>query len=404
MRTRRSTWVLIVALVVAGGCGPHSQQAQHRPVPFTPPVARSLAPADDPTARPLAPDTPVVGAAPMRVPRHVLALSGGGVYGAYSSGFLAGWTGTGTRPEFDVVTGISTGSLLAPLAFLGPAYDAQSGQLYTRIQAQDVFRIRTWVTIPFTDAAASSAPLKALIQSQVTQELLDKIAAEHRKGRRLYVGTTNLDTRRLVVWDMGAIACRPCPEGCLLFRDVLLASSSVPGMLPPVRFDLEVDGQRMTELHVDGGATAQVFVPANVFAAARFADETPANPGNLYVIVSGKLYPDAGPVKPKVLPILGAATGAVIYAACRADLANLYGQARGAGMQYHLAALRQDFVTVDNSVKFDQVEMTKLFQEGLTQGMNGPNWISGPPGLNPGDGDYIRTGLQLVTPPGPVGR
>src|SRR5207253_823115 len=128
--------------------------------------------------------------------------------------------------------------------------------LYTHIQANDVFRVRAWVTIPFKDAVASSAPLQELIDSQVNQDLMNQVAAEHRKGRRLYVGTTNLGTRRLIIWDMGAIACRPCPEGCRLFRDVLLASCSVPGIMPPVRFEIEVDGRKATELHADGGVSA----------------------------------------------------------------------------------------------------------------------------------------------------
>ncbi|HEY3788014.1 MAG TPA: patatin-like phospholipase family protein, partial [Urbifossiella sp.] len=150
----------------------------------------------------------------MRRPRNIVAFSGGGAYGAYSAGFLDGWTKAGTRPEFDVVTGISTGSLIAPLAFLGPEYDSRLGPLYTRVQAEDVFRVRTWILIPFKDSIATSLPLKNLIDSQISPALMEKIAAEHRKGRRLYVGTTNLDTRRLVVWDMGAIACRPSPEAC----------------------------------------------------------------------------------------------------------------------------------------------------------------------------------------------
>jgi predicted acylesterase/phospholipase RssA len=332
---------------------------------------------------------------PPRRPQNVLALSGGGVYGAYSAGFLSGWTCTGTRPEFDVVTGVSTGSLIAPFAFLGPEYDARAAHLYTRIQAEDVFRIRAWVSIPFKDAVASSAPLRELIESQITPELMTRIAAEHRKGRRLYVGTTNLDTRRLVVWDLGAIACRPCPEGCELFRDVLLASCAVPGMLPPVKFELEVDGRRATELHADGGVTAPLFVPSAVFAAA--AEGGPAD-ANLYLVIAGKLYPDAAPVRRRVLPVLSASTASLLYAHCRAECANLYGLARSSGMRYYLTALRQDFETVDSSVHFDPDEMTKLFAEGLRQGTAGPAWQTVPPALTPGDTDFIRSGRKLRTP------
>jgi len=338
---------------------------------------------------------------PIRRPRNIIAFSGGGAFGAYSAGFMDGWTKTGARPEFDVVTGISTGSLIAPFAFLGPEYDACLGQLYTRVQAADVFKMRTWILIPFKDSMATSIPLKNLIESQISPDLMEKIAVEHRKGRRLYVGTTNLDTRRLVVWDLGAIACRPCPESCRLFRDVLLASCSVPGMLPPVRFDLEVDGKRVTELHADGGITAQLFVPSHIFALASAANLAEAKPvaetGNLYAVVAGKLYPDAVPVKAKMLPVLGASTGALMYAYCRADLSNLYGMSRAAGLRYHLTALPDGFASVESSVDFDRKEMQKLFDEGVCEGSSGPSWMSGPPALSPGDGDYIRNGLKLRT-------
>ena len=398
----RSNFVVVVGVVVAGLLiGPVGCHAPRRPVPFDPPKFRALVPADDPCGCGGVPGVSFSpGDGPVRRPRHVLALSGGGVYGAYSAGFLAGWTCSGNRPEFDVVTGVSTGALIAPFTFLGPAYDSRAAHLYTRVQAADVFRIRAWVAIPFKDAVASSAPLRELIESQITPELMTQIAAEHRKGRRLYVGTTNLDTRRLVVWDLGAIACRPCPEGCSLFRDVLLASCAVPGMLPPVKFELEVDGKRVTELHVDGGA---VFA-----AAAAGAAEDAGKPGltaegsNLYVVVAGKLYADAAPVRRRVLPVMSAATGSLLYAHCRAECANLYGLAQAAGMRYHLTALRDGFDTVDSSVTFDPDEMTKLFAEGLRQGSAGPEWQSGPPALAPGDGDFIRTGVKLRTPPQPV--
>ncbi len=425
-RARTTLTIVLPAALVATGCWFPAD----RPVPFRPPHAQRLAPADCPGAPPgggvtpvsamspvpgcLAPfDPAAAGEFPMRRPRHVLAFSGGGAYGAYSAGFVDGWTRSGNRPECDVVTGISTGSLIAPFAFLGPEYDARLGQLYTTIQAQDVFRIRAWVTIPYRESVATNTPLKNLVESEITPELMTRIAVEHKKGRRLYVGTTNLDTRRLVVWDMGAIACRACPEGCQLFRDVLLASSAVPGMLPPVRFDIEVDGKPATELHADGAISAQLFVPSHVFAAAATAasrdpivpaggaDATDGAGGNLYVVVAGKLYPDAAPVRPRILPVLGVAANSLIYAHCRADLSNLYGLARASGMRYHLTALAQGYGELGTSVDFDQKVMQSLFDEGRRQGATGPAWMHGPPTLSPGDGDYIRTGLRFRTPPEP---
>src|SRR5262245_56527780 len=219
--TRWGLWVaslILLGLAAAAGCRSSSSSSSDSPFP---PLPRVLSSPDPPRVVPAG--LTLSSSSPrdshLRPPRHVLALSSGGLYGAYSSGFLAGWSDTGTRPEFDVVTGVSTGALIAPLAFLGPEFDDRMQQLYTGVRAEDVFQIRAWVTIPFKDAVASSAPLRKLIESQVTPEMLDRVAAEHRKGRRLYIGTTNLDTRRLVIWDMGAIARGTGPDRVQLFRD-----------------------------------------------------------------------------------------------------------------------------------------------------------------------------------------
>ncbi|HVL13878.1 MAG TPA: patatin-like phospholipase family protein, partial [Gemmata sp.] len=330
----------------------------------------------------------------LRPPRHILALSSGGLYGAYSIGFLAGWTKTGTRPEFDVVTGISVGSLVAPYAFLGPEYDDEAMNISTGVRAEDVYRIRFWLAIPFKDAVASSAPLRRLVRSQVTQELLDRIAQEHRKGRRLYIGTTDLASRRRVVWDMGAIASLPPPTAGDLFCDVLVASCSVPGMLPPVAFSVPgPDGEPVTELHVDGGVTSPIFVPSNVFRAAEAG--TPAVPGangNLYAVVAGKLYPDARRVKRLVLPVLISTTEALTFAHCRAELGNLYGRTQLAGMRFHMTALRQDaVVNAETLLSIDPVEMSKLYQEGERVGVLGPAWEYGSPELYDPPVEYVRS-------------
>lgn len=390
-----------MVVVLAGGlllgCQPQRQSSLRHL------RARALAPVETPAAIPpgVQYEAPFTTDPGIRPPRHILALSGGGLYGAYSTGFLAGWTQSRTRPEFDVVTGVSTGALAAPFAFLGPEYDDRLQQLYTGVRAEDIFRTRTWVTIPFKDAVASSAPLMKLIDSQVTPAVLDRIAEEHRKGRRLYIATTNLETRRLVIWDMGAIACQSCPAACRLFRDVLLASASVPGMVPPVSFCVEQDGRLVRELHVDGGVTTPLFVPVAVFQAARSqipADQPllPGSTGHLYVVVAGKLYADPSPVKPHVLPILGATTEAIMYAHCRSELMSLYGQARLAGLQYHLTALRQD-VIVDAStpISINQCEMARLYTEGFKDGVAGPVWRTAPPDLYPVEGDLVRTGLRF---------
>ena len=191
---------------------------------------------------------------------NILVLSGGGMFGAFAAGVLAGWTEAGDRPAFDVVTGVSTGALLATLAFLGPASDEELYRQYTTISDRDVFVRRRLIHALGAESVADNAPLARRIHGVFTPQVLRAVAAEHRKGRRLYVGTTNLTTRRLVVWDLGAIAARGTPQAHDLFCDVLLASSAVPGFFPPVRFPIEVDGRVCEEIHVDGGAARSMFL------------------------------------------------------------------------------------------------------------------------------------------------
>ncbi len=390
---------VVLALAVVVGCQPAQQVSNPGHAPH-----RVLACEDGPVIVPpgVVLANPADLVAGLRRPQHVLALSSGGMYGAYTAGVLDGWTRTGTRPEFDVVTGTSTGALIAPFAFLGSEYDAHGMRLYTGVRTHDIYRTRVWITLPFRDALATSKPFRKLIESQINQDMLDRIAVEHRKGRRLYVGTTDLRTKRAVIWDMGAIACRPCPEGCNLFRDVLLASSSIPGVLPPVPFRLAVDGRHETEYHVDGGATAPLFVPPGVFAnaAARPGENPMLTGANFYAIVAGTMYANEGPVRLRILPVVSTSVTALLFAHCRAELANLYWQSRFAGMRYHMVALRQGAdIRADSSVNFDQKVMTRLYQEGLSDGQAGPNWMYVPPALSPGDGSYARGGLRLRTMP-----
>ena len=183
-----------------------------------------------------------------------LAISGGGSDGAYGAGVLTGWTEAGTRPEFAVVTGSSIGSLIAPFAFLGPRYDEEIRKNFTTIAAADIFEDR--VT---RDSLFDHWPLKRIIEQRVTAKLLSEIAAEHARGRRLLVATTNLDAGRRVLWNMGAIAARGDDKALKLFRDILLASCSIPGFFSPVGIEVEANGKRFEEMHNDGTLTAPFF-------------------------------------------------------------------------------------------------------------------------------------------------
>src|SRR5512136_473332 len=193
--------------------------------------------------------------------RYFLAISGGGDDGAFGAGLLVGWTDRGDRPVFDVVTGVSTGSLSAPFAFLGQKYDAQLKEIYTDTTGNDIFVRRPTVLAAIaSDAISDSAPLRSMIARYLDQAMVQRIAEEYNKGRLLFILTTNLDQGRPVIWNIGAIASSTNPKARGLIIDVLLASASIPAVFPPVMLDVTVDGVRHQEMHVDGGTIAQAFL------------------------------------------------------------------------------------------------------------------------------------------------
>lgn len=396
---------ILGALVALPGCQSHRavppldpvRPASYAPVEDRPPVARSQAP--DPSkvipAGGIKPAFLEPPTAPARRPEKVLVLSGGGSYGAYTAGFLSGWTKAGNRPEFDVVTGVSTGALIAPMAFLGPKHDGDVRRLYTEIKQKDVISMRPWATVPFRDAAASAAPLRRTVESELNPDTLAEIAAEHRKGRRLYIGTTNLDARRFVIWDIGAIASRGGDDARRLIVDILIASSSVPGVLPPVEIQVEVDGKPYSELHVDGGVTSPLFLPAEVYDAMAKPGPAP----EVFVVVAGKQYADPAAVKSRVLKVLGASAGVFYHGLQRAEVSRVYHAAARTGAVVRVTSLRQEFPITDTGIEFDQESMGRLYAEGQTVGSGGPAWDPGPPERAPGDGTPIRTGTRFKTKP-----
>jgi hypothetical protein len=364
-------WIAPLALLLTG-C------AATRPYPAPPLLPSATLIETDGSATDNASHCGSLICAPATGPRNVLVLSGGGVNGAYTAGVLKGWTASGTRPQFDVVTGISTGALIAPLAFLGPEYDGELERLYTSMRRENVFRPR----LLWLDSLVSSEPLEQQIAAGATPKILQKIAEAHRRGRRLYVGTTNLDTKQLVVWDLGAIAARNSTESRSLFQRVLLASCSIPGLLPPVPIDIEIDGRRFTELHVDGGVTACVFIqPAMMGIGPNGEQPSEASPTAIYVIVAGKLHQTAAPTRRELFSIAGEAMNAVLQSKMEGELATLFMLARYARADFKLIGIPQDYQTPSNNMSFDQEVMRGLFDEGLRRGRDGTTWRSFPPGL-----------------------
>jgi hypothetical protein len=331
---------------------------------------------------------------------RVLALSGGGMYGAYSVGVLSGWAATGTRPEFDVVTGVSTGALIATYAFLGTDYDPPMVALYTTINSRDVYRKRVATAI-FSDSAASSTPLKKLIDAQVDDAVLEAVAKAHGCGRRLYVGTTNIDTRRLVIWDMGAIASSGRPDAKGLYRKILLASASVPAFFPPVPIEVEVNGRKFTEMHVDGGATTGVFLRASTLHLDKPALKAGGQPlagSEAYVIIAGKLYVDPACIERRALKIGGSAMTSVVYSQTRGELFRIYALCLLGGMRYNLAAIPEDFKFGADAMDFDPAEMRRLYEAGYAAVTGGRAWRDTPPGAEPHEQTQPRTGTQFLAP------
>jgi predicted acylesterase/phospholipase RssA len=334
--------------------------------------------------------------------KSVLCLSGGGAYGAFTAGVMCGWTqagdrpGTNGRPNFDVVTGISTGALIAPLVFLGPEYDDTVKRFYTTVEGRDIYRLRP-VRGLFSLALADNAPLARLVADTVTPELIAEIGCEHQKGRRLYVGTTELESHRFVYWDIGEIACRNAPGDRELIHQILLGSSAIPGFFPPARIPVTVDGQRYHELHGDGGVSQAIFYrPPYLPPEQRTDTARDLNGTDLYLVLAGKLYADAEPVKARSLTLAGSSVSAVLYAQARGDLARLYLISTIAGMNYHLCSMPADFPAPTSAASFERKAMTAMFDEGYRIASTGRAWRGSPPGVEAGESVLKRGGTVLT--------
>ena len=312
---------------------------------------------------------------------YYLAVSGGGANGAFGAGLLNGWSESGTRPEFTLVTGISTGGLIAPFAFLGSDYDQQLKDIYTSYSTSDLVIERSYVNIIRNDAIADTAPLRALIAKYVDEEMMRGIAAEARKGRILLIGTTNLDAARPVMWNIGQIAEFDTPEALELIRDIMLASASIPGAFPPVSIEVEAGGKRYEELHVDGGVTSQVFFYPLGLDWRRVEEmlNVQGRP-KLFVIRNAHLAPDWETVERRLGPILGRTVSSLIRTQGIGDLVRLYLGSVRDGIEFNLASIPDDFEGTSKE-PFDREYMNALYERGRSMAVEGFPWVTDPYGL-----------------------
>ena len=310
-------------------------------------------------------------------PVSYLAVSGGGDNGAFGAGLMNGWTQTGTRPEFKMVTGVSTGALIAPFAFLGPDYDAALREVYTSMTPEKVYRTRGLSAALFDDAMADTGPLAEIIGLYANQKMLDAIALEYQKGRLLMIGTTDLDAQRPVIWNIGAIAASGHPGALDLFRKVLRASAAIPGAFQPVFIDVEIDGKKYQEMHVDGGAIAQLFLyPPSIDLSTSSVRRQRA----AYIIRNAKLDPDYSASERRTISIAGRAIITMLSTSGRNDVLRTYFVSERDKVDYNLAFIGSDF-TAPKPGEFDQSYMRALYDYGNRQMLSGQTWHKTPPGL-----------------------
>ena len=315
---------------------------------------------------------------------NLLAISGGAEDGAFGAGLLVGWSDAGTRPVFDLVTGVSSGALIAPFVFLGREHDGQLRDIFTKYGRRDIFTYNVHGLIEGS-ALADDSPLAKLIEKYVDDAFLQEIARARVKGRILLIGTTNLDTQRPVLWDMGRIAMSSDRDALGLFRKILLASATLPGVFPPVRIQVRVGGRSYDELHVDGGVTRQVFIAPSIFSFVAH-DERPGRPATkprLYVVRNGKIDPEWQSVSENVVSITQRSISTLIKNQGIGDLYRIYSITKRDGIDFNLASIPPDFSETSEE-PFDQKYMVALFDRGYNLASHNYSWVKAPPGMELG--------------------
>lgn len=411
--TCRIVVILLAGLLIAG-CGlmprarhapPFSARNPAEPYPNIEPTAVATLSTINPTVvrrkNATGRESPAVGSGASNSrtkPLNVLAVSAGGAYCPFAAGAITGWTKAGTRPDFDVVTGTSSGALVGAFAFLGPKYDDRLESLFTTMNSDDLFHMSLGYL--WRDGAlASPQPMEERLERVLNEEFLADLRAAHAAGRRLFIGTTNFDTKRLVVWDVGAIASSDDPGAAMLVRKIFLASTTWPGLLPPVEFTVQnANGEWRRERHIDGGAAAQTFV--------RFApmDGWPGPgelaPGwltgsNLYIISCGKLYHSPTPAPTRFVGRILSGVSCLTHSLARADTSRMHTLCATSGMKFHLLAMPQDYIGADESImELNPQSLRQLFDLGYRLTQTGPPWRLTPPDVEPGEEDPPRGAMR----------
>jgi predicted acylesterase/phospholipase RssA len=314
-------------------------------------------------------------------PRAYLALSGGGADGAYGAGLLNGWTDAGTRPSFSIVSGVSTGALIAPFAFLGPRYDPTLREFYTSGIAESLLDSPNPFNAIFGSGLFGNTRLRELVAQYINADFMAAVADEHAKGRMLFVVTTNLDSQRAVIWNMGRIASLRSMEALNLFRDVVAASASLPAIFPPMLVNAESNGVRFQEMHVDGGVTAPVLTLPEAYLL-RNAAWGKSLDLQLYILMNNKIEPEFQVVPNRTLEIAARSSSTLVKAQTKSILYSTYDAARRNKYGFNLTYIESDRPP-SPSAGFDTAYMRDLFQYGYDRARSGHAWSKSPPADTP---------------------
>lgn len=312
---------------------------------------------------------------------NYLVISGGGPRGAFGAGVLTAWTEMGTRPEFTLVTGVSTGALTAPFAFLGSKYDARLEQVYTTLDTRQIINTRNFFAIVGGDSVVDTSPLKNLIDQLIDDEVISDLAREYRRGRQLIVGTTNLDASRPVIWNITRMAASGHADAPKVIRQVLLASASIPGAFPPVYIEVETpDGRKYDEMHVDGGVSSQMFFyPAGLDWTEVLEKLDVQGTPTIYLIRNAFLNPEFKTVSPRLLPIAGRTIDSLIRTQGIGDFFRIATLADRDGLDFEVTWIPEgtnESIGVEPAEEFDPKYMKALYEYGRQRTLNGETWTN----------------------------
>lgn len=311
-----------------------------------------------------------------RGPLTYLALSGGGADGAYGAGVLSGWSETGTRPSFSLVSGVSTGALIAPFAFLGPRYDQTLREVYTSGVAETLLESPNPFNAIFGSGLFGNKNLRGLVARYIDAKFVAEVAAEHAKGRRLLIVTTNIDSQRTAIWDMGRIASLRTTESLNLFRDVVTASASLPVVFPPILINAEANGRQFQEMHIDGGVTAPVLTLPEAYLL-RNASMVKGERLQLYILINNKVDREFQLTDNKTVDIAGRSSSTMVKGLTRSTIASTYEFARRSKLGFNLSYIGGERPT--SPPGFETAYMRDLFQYGYDKARSNHAWSHAPP-------------------------